>query len=281
MQTVMAHSQSTGTARTVAIAFAFYPPPGTNLAYPSNRRLEAEWGLSEKTVQRALITLRGLGEFQDQPRMITATRPRVFRIDPTFRRQPSLLAGHADLSGVARLSPDMSPVTSRGRVVGREIEGLTETPLTPRGGDVPGLGLFESSTTAPRQRPESAAAARRRPSRRRRGRRAPTSVTASEPCPLSGLTDSEAAALLEAQGALERSLLDAWGESSRAWQHWVGWRKGWHLHADGDTIVIGSASNRYASLQERIAELFSEVAGRPVMFVCCDEAPVLAEGASA
>lgn len=121
--------------------------------------------------------------------------------------------------------------------------------------------------------------ARRRPSRRRRGRRAPTSVTASEPCPLSGLTDSEAAALLEAQGALERSLLAAWGENSPAWRHWVGWRKGWHLHAHGDTIVIGSPSNRYASLQERIAELIGVVTSRPVVFVCCDEAPVF-EGAS-
>lgn len=132
MQTVMAHSQATGTAKMVAVAFAFYPPPGTNLAYPSNQRLEADWGLSDKTVQRALLTLRGLGEFQDQPRMITATRRRVFRIDPTFRRQRSLLEQHADLSGVGRLSPDMSPDSSRGRVVGREIEGLSTTPpLTP------------------------------------------------------------------------------------------------------------------------------------------------------
>jgi hypothetical protein len=268
MRAMIDRSRARGSVKAVGVAVAFYPPPGTNLSYPSNETLVADWGFSERTVQRGLRALEALGELQRQPRFESSQRPRVYLIEPGFRRQMSMLELGRQSDVDARLTPVMTPVTSRGRVEGRD-EGLTAPP-TPHGGELVGTSsLVPMMDPTPRVSDRSSGAAARRRRRRRRRDDDGASFASGVDCPLNDLTD----------GVAKDRLGQVWADLRSRLREQVSsdlvdiWLAGSHLHrVEAAAIELAVKPDVFAWVLRRWAPLVEQATGLSVQLIPCKAA---------
>ncbi len=265
VEQVRQQSRARGGAKTVQMALAYYPTPPGTLSWPANDTLLRDWGLHEKTVQRAIVALVALGELRPRPDLCTAQRRRVLEITPGH--QLCLLPDDVGLSG------DKSASVARhlrARVEGSGFETMKETipPSPPQaGGAAPSLPEIFAQHHQPSTADGSSRAARSR-SRQRRDRRG---LRAAGPCPLSVLADSEARLLIEETDRLRRALFDRCPEGHRARAYWHERCQSAHLHLAAERLVLGVAPRHLSWVADEFASALSQLAGRPLIVVACSE----------
>lgn len=265
MRAMLEHSQTQGMNRTVAMAVAFYANVDTGLSYPSNELLEREWGLSERSVQRALRRLEELGELRRQPQLESVARRRVYLVGSG---QMSILDAAEEVGAkpgrqASWRAPDCQTPATHARVEGT-VEPLTAPPPTPP--TASGGHPLLSDTSRPDSTPASRTALQEVAARRRRPRRRASSVPASEPCPsdsaANGMAQRLAAewepVLARLREQLGPDLFDVWfGET--------------HPHAlDDGVLVVGASAAQASWNQGRYGRIVGEAAGQPVRFVACE-----------
>lgn len=258
MQEMLDHSQATGPDLTVGIAVAFYARQDSSLSWPLNQEL-MRWGLSERRVQMGLRRLEELGELQRQPHEESTRRRRVYRVDPTFRHQLSLLDG-SSVRGAPGAGAQQGAPYARAWKEPEEPEN--RTPLTPlEGGDAPAFTSPAVLSTA--ERPVQGAGGARR--RRRARRAAMRSDFASEPCPLQD-PGVEMDGLSSVWAALEERLRAQLGYTFDVWL------QGAHVHRlDGDVLVVAVHPLKVQWARDRLGRSIALVSEQPVSLVGCEQ----------
>lgn len=258
------HSRSEGFVRAVGMALAFYAQKGTRMAWPSNQELIEHTGYKERRVQRALRVLEAeLGEIRRLPERESHRRRRLYLVCPEQGVQLSLL----DAAG-GENRPAAS--TTQGvNTTGVTRTGVSEGPtgvLHARAGKEPTEPALNGTPPAPQG---GSADKQKGSSRRRRRRRGP------EPCPLQSMAAGEVAVLQDGARELEDALRSTVGEDSKAWERWMAWREGAHLHrCDDEQIVLALPREGAASwIQGRLGGALSEAVGCPVIVVPCASVP--------
>lgn len=268
MKAMRDHSRAQGTTRAVGVAVASYMNRETGLSFPGNKDLQA-WGWSESTIRPALRELEKLGELVRVPEMEDVQRPRIYHLP--LATQISMLDGTEEGGPATGVAPaNIAPVIgaapaalTRVREGTLEPTSLTSYPPTPQG-EIPGTSP-SGLVTGPEPRAalaERAAGARRR--QRRRGRGNPSSVVASVPCPLLGLTADRVAWLIDEWEELKEPISARLGES--VYEIWIA---PGHLHETEARFVVGYPVATVGWAQERYGPLLSKLAGKPVVFVPC------------
>lgn len=250
---------------------ASYANIETGLSFASDREL-LRWGFSKSAIYNGLRRLETLGELVRQAALESVENPRIYLICPHGCEQLELLEKKRP-NATVRLPLDGPLDVQKGVQATRVREG---NPIEPknqgtradaRGGPQP--PIFSSPTTSAAGQSERAA--RKSRSRRQRSRDSRSSAS-EQTCPLTEMTDAEAARLLEETGVLERALLERYGEQSQQWRFWEGVRNGAHLHAIEDDRLVLAFPNKYAtdSVLVRFRRPLEAVAGRPVPVLTCE-----------
>lgn len=230
----LACSKTTGLARAVGAAIAFYANPDTGLSWPSNETLVEDWGFQLRTVQTALRALEALGEIIPRPDLRTKKRKRVYLV--TWGQAMLFEDVALGANGSAPMLGAMHSAMAAHAYAGSEPQWNHKepNPPSPENGGV-ALLTSPSPITSPLNgdRSTERAARRSRRSRSRRGR-----SSASDVCPLGLLDATEARVLAERTASMIEAFRSRYGEDSREWDHWSRWARGAHLHAI-DPLILG------------------------------------------